>query len=51
VIDDELGLHQPITFATRLSSHGKVERVEIVVYREPRGAEVRDARFRTTVSR
>jgi Na+-translocating ferredoxin:NAD+ oxidoreductase subunit G len=46
VIDDELGLHQPITFATRLSSHGMVERVEIMVYREPRGDEVRDARFR-----
>lgn len=46
VIDDEVGLHQPITFATRLSSHGMVERVEIMVYREPRGDEVRDARFR-----
>jgi electron transport complex protein RnfG len=46
VIDDQLGLHQPITFATRLSSHGMVERVEIMVYREPRGDEVRDARFR-----
>jgi len=46
VIDDELGLHQPITFATRLSSRGMVERVEIMVYREPRGDEVRDARFR-----
>jgi Na+-translocating ferredoxin:NAD+ oxidoreductase subunit G len=46
VIDDEVGLHQPITFATRLSSRGMVERVEIMVYREPRGDEVRDARFR-----
>jgi hypothetical protein len=46
LIDDELGLHQPITFATRLSSRGMVERVEIMVYREPRGDEVRDARFR-----
>jgi electron transport complex protein RnfG len=46
VIDDELGLHQPITFATRLSSRGMVERVEIMVYREPRGDEVRDPRFR-----
>jgi Na+-translocating ferredoxin:NAD+ oxidoreductase subunit G len=46
VIDDELGLHQPITFATRLSPRYIVERVEIMVYREPRGDEVRDARFR-----
>jgi electron transport complex protein RnfG len=46
VIDDELGLHQPITFATRLSPRGMVERVEIMVYREPRGDEVRDPRFR-----
>jgi len=46
VIDDEQGLHQPITFATRLSPRGTVERVEIMVYREPRGDEVRDVRFR-----
>ena len=46
VVDDEQGLHQPITFATRLSPRGSVERVEIMVYREPRGDEVRDPRFR-----
>src|SRR5713226_1148654 len=46
VIDDQQGLHQPITFATRLSPQGVIERVEIMVYREPRGDEVRDARFR-----
>jgi len=46
VVDDEQGLHQPITFATRLSPRGVVERVEIMVYREPRGDEVRDPRFR-----
>jgi hypothetical protein len=46
VVDDEKGLHQPITFATRLSPRGIVERVEIMVYREPRGDEVRDARFK-----
>lgn len=46
IIDDEPGLHQPITFATRLSPRGTVERLEILVYREPRGDEVRDARFR-----
>ena len=46
VVDDEKGLHQPITFATRLSPRGMVERVEIMVYREPRGDEVRDVHFR-----
>jgi hypothetical protein len=45
VIDDEMGLHQPITFATKISPQGLVERVEIMVYREPRGDEVRDPRF------
>jgi hypothetical protein len=45
VIDDEMGLHQPITFATKISPDGLVERVEIMVYREPRGDEVRDPRF------
>jgi hypothetical protein len=46
LIDEENGLHQPITFATRLSPRGAVERLEIMVYREPRGDEVRDPRFR-----
>ena len=46
IIDEEQGLHQPITFATRLSPRGVIERLEIMVYREPRGDEVRDARFR-----
>ena len=45
VIDDEKGLHQPITFATKMSPQGLVEQVEIMVYREPRGDEVRDPRF------
>lgn len=46
LIDDQLGEHQPITFATKLSARAVVERVEIVTYREPRGDEVRDPRFR-----
>ncbi|HEY4184563.1 MAG TPA: FMN-binding protein [Polyangia bacterium] len=45
VIDEQQGLHQPITFATRLSARGIVERVEIMAYRETRGDEVRDPRF------
>jgi electron transport complex protein RnfG len=46
VIDNEKGLHEPITFATKLTPQGIVEKVEIMVYREPRGDEVRDPRFR-----
>jgi Na+-translocating ferredoxin:NAD+ oxidoreductase subunit G len=46
IIDEEKGLHEPITFATKLSPQGAVERVEIMVYREQRGDEVRDPRFR-----
>src|SRR5262245_115425 len=46
LIDEEMGEHQPITFAVKISPTGVVERQEIVVYREPRGDEVRDERFR-----
>jgi Na+-translocating ferredoxin:NAD+ oxidoreductase RnfG subunit len=46
LIDDEKGEHLPITFAVKLSPEGKVERQEIVTYRESRGDEVRDERFR-----
>ena len=45
-IDEEKGEHLPITFAVKLSPDGKVLRQEIVVYREARGDEVRDDRFR-----
>lgn len=45
-IDDELGEHLPITFAVKLSPAGVVERQEIVAYREARGDEVREDRFR-----
>ncbi len=45
-IDEEKGEHLPITFAVKLSPEGKVLRQEIVVYREARGDEVRDERFR-----
>ena len=45
-LDEEKGEHLPITFAVKLSPQGKVLRQEIVVYREARGDEVRDERFR-----
>lgn len=46
VFDDEVGQHQPITFAVQLGADGRVVRDEIVVYREKYGADVRAARFR-----
>ncbi len=45
-IDDEIGLHLPITFAVKLSESGVVLRQEIMVYRESRGDDVRNIRFR-----
>ena len=45
-IDNEKGQHQPITFAVKLSTSGTILRQEIMVYREQRGDEVRDPRFR-----
>jgi hypothetical protein len=46
LFDEENGEHLPISFAVKLSPQGVVERQEIVAYREPRGDEVRDSRFR-----
>ena len=46
IIDDELGQHEQITFAVKLSSAGVVERHEVMVYRESYGEEITDSRFR-----
>ncbi len=46
VVDDELGQHEPITFGVRMDPDAVIDRVEVVVYREPYGDEVRDERFR-----
>lgn len=45
-IDDELGQHEPITFAVRLRTDGVVDRQEVLAYREAWGEEIRDPRFR-----
>jgi H+/Na+-translocating ferredoxin:NAD+ oxidoreductase subunit G len=45
IIDDELGQTEPITFGVKLSPDGMVERAEVLIYREPRGDEVRSRRF------
>lgn len=46
VIDDERGQHEPITFAVLIGPDGAMQRLEIMVYREAYGDEVREPRFR-----
>jgi Na+-translocating ferredoxin:NAD+ oxidoreductase RnfG subunit len=46
VLDSEVGLHEPIDLGVRFDVSGKVDRVEIVEYREAYGDEVRSERFR-----
>jgi Na+-translocating ferredoxin:NAD+ oxidoreductase RnfG subunit len=46
LFDDQLGQHEPISFATFFYTAGRVTRVEIVAYREPFGDGVRAERFR-----
>jgi H+/Na+-translocating ferredoxin:NAD+ oxidoreductase subunit G len=46
VIDDQPGEHLPITFGVKLSPAGSVERMEVMVYREGYGSEIRETRFR-----
>ena len=46
MIDDQRGQHEDITFALLAGVDGKMKRLEVVAYREPRGGEIRGARFR-----
>jgi electron transport complex protein RnfG len=46
LLDQEIGLHENIDYGVRFGLGGAVERVEIMVYREPYGDEVRGERFR-----
>lgn len=45
LIDDEVGKVLPITFISKITPDGKVEQVEIMVYRESHGGEVKSKRF------
>lgn len=47
IIDDERGQHQPITFAVLIGPDGAMQRLEVMVYREAYGDEVREPRFRS----
>jgi hypothetical protein len=46
IIDDQLGQHEPITFAVLLDAAVTVRRIEIMVYREAYGDGVRAEAFR-----
>lgn len=46
LFDEQLGQHEPISFATFFDPAGTVTRVEVVAYREPYGDGIRTARFR-----
>jgi Na+-translocating ferredoxin:NAD+ oxidoreductase RnfG subunit len=46
LVDHELGQHEPITFGTLVGTDGALQRLEVMVYREAYGDEVKDQRFR-----
>lgn len=45
VIDDQKGMHEPITFAVLVGPDGAVQRQEVMVYRESEGDGVTAGRF------
>jgi hypothetical protein len=45
VIDEEVGKYRPITFMVGTTPEGEVKNVEVLVYRESRGGDVRRGRF------
>lgn len=46
LFDDQLGQHEPISFATFFDAQGQITGVEVVAYREPFGDGIRAERFR-----
>jgi thiamine biosynthesis lipoprotein len=46
VVDNEIGKTDPITFLTAITPDGRVKEVEILVYRESHGGEVKEVAFR-----
>lgn len=45
VIQETIGKHRPITYIVGITPEGKVFNVEVLVYRESKGSEVRRKRF------
>jgi Na+-translocating ferredoxin:NAD+ oxidoreductase RnfG subunit len=46
LFDEQVGQHEPISFATFFDAEGRITRVEVVAYREPYGDGIRAERFR-----
>ena len=46
IVDDVIGKHEFITYATAISPEGKVLGVEVMSYRETHGGQIRDAAWR-----
>jgi Na+-translocating ferredoxin:NAD+ oxidoreductase subunit G len=46
LFDDQLGQHEPISFATFFDAKGQITAVDVVAYREPFGDGIRAERFR-----
>jgi len=46
LIDNEIGKTQPITFLTLIDPQGKIAAIEVLVYRESHGSQIRYAGFR-----
>jgi Na+-translocating ferredoxin:NAD+ oxidoreductase RnfG subunit len=49
LVDEVIGKHEFITYATAISPEGKVLGVEVMSYRETHGGQVRDASWRKTL--
>jgi len=45
LLDHQIGKTQPITFMTLINSQGEIAQIEVLVYRESHGSEVRHQRF------
>jgi Na+-translocating ferredoxin:NAD+ oxidoreductase RnfG subunit len=50
LIDEQVGQHEPITYAVLFDTAGTVQRVEVMVYREAYGDGVRSENFRRQFS-
>jgi len=47
ILDEVIGKHEYITYAVALTADGAVRGIEIMVYRESYGSEIRDESWRT----
>ena len=45
LVQNTIGKHKPMTYMVGVDAHGHVSNVELLVYREARGSEVRTKRF------